>query len=119
VTSSRALKAPKHLRPPTRRWWLTVVDGYELEEHHLRLLTMIAEAWDRKEAARTAIVREGLVFTDRFGSPKPRPEVAVQRDAEIVFARLPRELKLDIDPPEDTESTLTTRGRRFLGQMMG
>jgi phage terminase small subunit len=100
MTSSRTLKAPKHLRPATRRWWLTVVQDYELAEHHLKILAMAGEAWDRKEAAREAIVRGGITFLDRFGSPKPRPEVAIQRDAEITFARLVRELRLDLDPPD-------------------
>jgi phage terminase small subunit len=102
VTPSRPLKAPKHLKPATRRWWLSVVEGYELEAHHERLLTMAGEAWDRKEAARGAIAKEGIVFLDRFGSPKPRPEVSIQRDAEITFARLIRELALDVDPPGES-----------------
>jgi phage terminase small subunit len=102
VTSSRTLKAPKHLRPATRRWWLNVVEGYELEEHHVRVLTMAGEAWDRKEAGREAIAREGLTFIDRLGTPRPRPEVAIQRDAEITFARLIRELALDVDPPGES-----------------
>jgi phage terminase small subunit len=109
VTSIRTLKAPRHLQPATRRWWLNVVGGYELEEHHERVLTMAGEAWDRKEAAREAIVKEGLTYVDRFGSPKPRPEVAIQRDAEIVFARLLRELKLDIDPPDSRPPGLGNR----------
>lgn len=75
----------------------------------MRVLTLAAESWDRKEAARQAVVREGLTFSDRFGSPKPRPEVAIQRDAEIVFARLLRELKLDIDPPDSRPPGLGDR----------
>jgi phage terminase small subunit len=102
VTSGRPPRAPKHLKPATRRWWVSVVEGYVLEEHHLRLLTMAAEAWDRKEAARAAIARDGLVFTDRLGSPRARPEVTVQRDAEVTFARLVRELRLDVGEPPDS-----------------
>jgi phage terminase small subunit len=101
--------APKHLSPATRRWWQNVVASYELEEHHLRLLTVAGEAWDRKENAREAIVREGLVFLDRFGVPKPRPEVAIQRDSEVTFCRVLRELKLDVGPPDSRPPGLGDR----------
>ena len=43
-------KPPKHLKAGTRKWWATVVREYELEEHHLRLLTLPAETEDGEEA---------------------------------------------------------------------
>lgn len=93
--------APRHLRAGTRRWWDTVVADYDLEDHHLRLLTLAAEAWDRCAEAREILEAEGLTFTDRFGQPKARPEVAIERDSRIAFARLLRELGLDHAMPED------------------
>jgi hypothetical protein len=93
--------APTHLRPATRAWFAAVVDDFELELHHLRLLTLAAEAWDRCEQAREAIAEHGPVFTDRFGAPRPRPEIAIERDSRIAFARLVRELALDVEPPPD------------------
>src|SRR5438046_7981086 len=92
-------KPPKHLRSQTRRWFSQVVESYELEEHHLRLLALAGESWDRCESAREVIDREGLTFVDRFGAPHARPEIAIERDSKIGFARLVRELDLDIDPP--------------------
>ena len=68
---------------------------YELDDHHVHLLTLAAEALDRAHEARVALKREGLTFTDRFGSPKIRPEAAVERDSRLSFARLLRELGLD------------------------
>ena len=41
------MKAPKHLKAATGRWWEAVCDGWNLEDHHRRLLTLAAEAWDR------------------------------------------------------------------------
>lgn len=92
-----ATKAPKHLRAPTRRWWRSIVDAYELESHDVRILTLACETWDRCTQAREALLQHGTTFMDRFGQPRSRPEVAVERDSKITFARLIRELKLDDD----------------------
>jgi phage terminase small subunit len=94
--------APEHLRADTRQWWRTVADEYALEPHHLRLLTLAAESWDRGVEAREAIARHGTVFVDRFDQPRARPEVAIERDSRIAFARLVRELALDLGPPDET-----------------
>jgi hypothetical protein len=72
---------------------------YELEEHHTRLLVFACQAFDRAEQAREILAREGLTFEDRFGCPHARPEVAVERDSRLAFARLIRELDLDIPAP--------------------
>ena len=95
-------KAPKHLVSATGRWWESVMADYELEPHHVRLLTLAAEAWDRGQQARKIVKKEGLTYNDRFGQPRPRPEVSIERDSRIAFARLVRELCLDIEPPKDT-----------------
>lgn len=97
-----ARKAPAHLRAPTRKWWSEIADDFELEAHHLRLLTLAAEAWDRGEQARQEISRRGAFFEDRFGTPHAHPAIAIERDSRIAFARLIRELALDVDPPRDT-----------------
>lgn len=93
-------KAPSHLSAPTRRWWQAVVEEFEFAEHDLRILTAAAEAWDRKESARKALKEKGETYTDRFGAPRVRPEVQIERDARTAFLRAMRELALDVDPPE-------------------
>ena len=97
-------RAPNHLQPATRRWWARVVAEYELEPHHIRLLTLAGEAWDRCVQAREAIAEHGLTFTDPHGSPKARPEVAIERDSRVGFARLLRELGLDVQPSSESRS---------------
>lgn len=94
--------APSHLRPDTAAWWLTVATDFELESHHLRLLTLACESWDRGVEAREALAKHGTTYNDRWGQPRARPEVAMERDARIGFARMVRELALDIEPPDDT-----------------
>lgn len=94
--------APKHLRPETRAWFERTVADFILEEHHRRLLQLAAEAWDRGLQAREAIATHGLTFTDRFGGVRVRPEVQIERDSRIGFARLLRELALDVEEPGES-----------------
>jgi len=92
-----AKRAPKHLQPATRRWWSSVVGGFELDEHHIKLLTLAAEALDRANEATARIAKDGAYITDRFGQLKAHPACAVERDAAATFARLLRELDLDTE----------------------
>ena len=112
MTVKRLPKPPKHLKAATKRWWGGVADDYELEPHHLRLLSLAAESWDRCQEARAAIDKNGITYTDRFGSPKARPEIAIERDNRIAFARLLRELALDVDPPAESNRPPRTGGAR-------
>ena len=93
------IKAPKHLHRATKKWYREVVAEWGLEEHHIRILIGACEAWDRGVQAREVIDREGLTYEDRFGAPRARPEIAVERDARIAFLRAIRELDLDVDAP--------------------
>lgn len=114
ISASPLSRPPKHLRPATRKWLRSVLEEYSLEPHHLRLLTLAAEAWDRGQQAREVVDADGMTYLDRFGCPKARPEIAIERDARIGFARLVRELGLDVEPPAETPRFARTRdyGRR-------
>jgi phage terminase small subunit len=95
------IKPPGHLRAETQRWWAGVNSEYMLEPHHVKLLTLASENWDRATLAREAIAEHGLTYTDRFGSPRKRPEVSIAEAATIAFARLCRELDLSEDTVPD------------------
>jgi phage terminase small subunit len=100
-------RAPAHLRPATRQWFEEVAAAYVLESHHVRLLQLAGEAWDRAQEAREALAKHGLTHVDRFNAPRPRPEAAIERDSRIGFARLIRELSLDVvTPPEESRPPL-------------
>lgn len=101
---------PKHLRASTKRWWSGVLEEFDLEPHDIRLLTLAAEAFDRGQQAREVVDSEGMTFTDRFGQPKARPEINIERDSRIGFARLLRELALDIDGPDSRPPGLARNG---------
>jgi phage terminase small subunit len=106
-------RAPSDLRPETRRWFEHVTDEFALEQHHVRLLTLAGEAWDRCTQAREALDKLGLTVEDRFGFPRPRPEIAVERDSRLAFARLVRELDLDTEAtPESARLPALQSNRR-------
>lgn len=90
--------APDHLSDASRLWWTEVVADYELEPHHLRLLTLAAESFDRATEAREMIDRDGMVIPTATGGLKSHPAVAIERDCRLAFARLVRELDLDSVP---------------------
>ena len=77
-----------------------VTSDYALDQHHLLLLEGACEAWDRAAQARAALAEHGLTYIGRDGQPKARPEVNIERDARITFARYLRELDLDEPPPQ-------------------
>lgn len=99
--TDKTLKAPAHLRPETRRWWAQIASEWQLETHHLQLLTLAAEALDRAREAREAIERDGAYFPSADGPPKKHPALSIERDAMITHARLMRELNLDDEPAPD------------------
>jgi len=91
------MKPPTHISRDAAKWFVQVTSTYDLEAHHVRLLTLACEAWDRCVEARKALDNHGLTFLDRFGCPRSRPEVAIERDSRLAFARLVRELDLDCE----------------------
>lgn len=97
-------KAPRHLSARSKRTYRQIVAEYALEEaHHLDLLRLALEAVDQAEEARAALAQHGsVVYLDRFGAPRARPEVAIARDAAIRAARLFRELSLDPEYADET-----------------
>tara|TARA_B100000780_G_scaffold122043_1_gene85583 strand:+ start:300 stop:638 length:339 start_codon:yes stop_codon:yes gene_type:complete len=103
---------PENLSPQTERWFIQVCDEYELQEHHIRLLSMACRCWDRCEEARKAIETHGSTFVDRFHQPKCRPEIGIERDAMTQFARLIRELDIDHEPVSDRSRPPALRSNR-------
>jgi P27 family predicted phage terminase small subunit len=92
---------PSHLSQSAAAWWRSCVERFVLEEHHFRLLQLCCEAWDRAQAAREQIDREGLTYSSPKGDLRPHPAIAIERDARLAVARLVRELDLDTEPARD------------------
>ena len=112
ASSAKAPAAPGHLSAASKRWWDEIVSEYQLESHHLRLLQAACESWERMQAARAAIAKHGLTYQDAQGCPKARPEIAIERDSKVGFARLLRELDLDFEPPSESPRAPAIRSNR-------
>ncbi len=107
--TARLPRPPSYLSATARAWWSGVVRDYELDESSLKLLTE-ATSWDRIQQARVLLETEGLVFRDRFGTPRRHPAVGIESENRIAFARLLRELDLEGTPLPDPRPP--RRGRR-------
>jgi hypothetical protein len=77
------------------------VSEFELESSHLKLLEIAARAWDRVLEARESLAKNGVTFSDRHGVLRPRPEIVIERNSSILFARMLRELRLGDFPEAD------------------
>jgi P27 family predicted phage terminase small subunit len=100
--------APDHLSKSTQQWWKAVLDAYDLQDHHVRILQLACEAFDRAQEARQTLEFEGLVMPSRQGS-KVNPLVRVANDCTVIFVRCVRELGLDVEPPDSRPPALTRR----------
>src|SRR5262249_16861756 len=93
--------APDHLSPEMKRWWQTENEKFAFDTHQLKLLGAVCGAWDRMTRARLALAKQGLTYTDDKGAIRPPPEIAIERDSRIAFARLLRDLHLDNPDSKD------------------
>ncbi|CAN7517096.1 P27 family phage terminase small subunit [Mesorhizobium caraganae] len=108
----RGPNPPEHLSDQAKTWWRGVVQDYVLEPHHLRLLQLAAEAWDRAQQARAVIDKEGITTTDDRKNVRAHPAVGIEKDARTGFARLVRELDLDVELPPNRSRPPGLRSNR-------
>ena len=87
---------PEHLSEASQAWWREVIDGYDLAGHDLKLLELACGAYDRATEARAVIEREGITFETKSGDVKTHPAVLIENQARTSFARLVREMGLDL-----------------------
>lgn len=91
-----------------RKFWNRVLAEFVIEnEHDLRRLEMAARCLDEIEVAEEVVSREGMYIKDRFQQVREHPGMKTIRDSRGLFARLIRELGLDLQ--ESPESRLPRR----------
>lgn len=102
---------PDHLSAEAAAWWRDVLENYQLEPHHLKLLRLACEAFDRCQQARAAIDRDGITVP-AGDSVKTHPAIAIERDSRLAFARILREMDLDTEPVQDRRPPALRSNRR-------
>jgi phage terminase small subunit len=89
--------APAELSTAMKHYWKQIVERHELQQHEFRILHLACQASDTCDQARATRAEHGMTYIDGFGAPRLRPEVAIERDGRLAFARLLRDL--DLRPP--------------------
>ncbi len=89
------------------------MEGWHLEPHHIRLLTLAAESFDRAAECRRVIQKEGLISKDRYGQPRLHPAADEERRAKALFASLLKQLNLDVGDPEAEEERKRITGSKY------
>lgn len=95
-------KSPKHLSKESKLMWRKIILDYGIEdEAGLKVLRSACEAFDRAQSAREQIDKDGLIFHDDKGKPKPHPLIPVERDSRAAFLAGLKHLNLDLEPLRD------------------
>lgn len=93
---------PGHLSKEAKLIWKELTTEYGIDDAGgLAILKTGLEAYDRATGARLAIDKEGLTITDRFGTPRPHPLLACERDARAQWLAALKAMNLDIEPLRD------------------
>jgi P27 family predicted phage terminase small subunit len=108
---AKPIRAPKHLTAASKRFYERIAADYTLEPHHLRLLQLLCEAWDRGQEARKILHKEGLVIDHERLGKRPHPAAGIEKDSRTAVARLLRELNLSEEPDDNRPPRLKYGGR--------
>jgi P27 family predicted phage terminase small subunit len=93
---------PDHLSNEAKQIWKELSVEYAISDAAgLRILRVALEAFDRAQAARTAIDRDGLTVIDKAGQVKSHPLLPIERDSRAAFLAGLKALNLDIEPLKD------------------
>ena len=79
--------SPSHLSPESKRFYRNAISTYDLNEAQRALVTQALEQRDIASEA-WEVISHGTTYTTASGTIKSRPEVAIQRQALALSARL-------------------------------
>jgi len=102
MTDMSTQKAPSHLTAEAKKIWREILDEYDVNDAAgLRILRVALEAFDRAQAARATIDKDGMTIKDKFDQTKPHPLLPVERDNRAAFLAGLKALNLDLEPLRD------------------
>lgn len=94
----RKSSAPRQLGASGRALWDKLMSEYLIEDAAgLTLLQGLCESFERIEAARAQIAKDGLCIVDRFGMPRAHPACQIEHAAKMQLIRSIRALRLAPD----------------------
>ena len=96
MVDHRRRVAPKELSESSKKLWRSIVYEWDLEDFHEKTLLQALLCLDRADEAKAILDVEGLSVTDRFGQTKEHPLCSVERMGRLAYARLLREIGLDL-----------------------
>ena len=95
-------KAPSHLSIEAKKIWQEILSEYSIDDAAgLRILRVALEAFDRAQAARASIDKEGMTVRDKFNQIRPHPLLPIERDSRAAFLAGLKALNLDLEPLHD------------------
>jgi P27 family predicted phage terminase small subunit len=96
-------KPPPHISAAAKKLWNAIFTEYSIEDAAGRAILRAAlEAFDRSQAARKAINKDGMTITGRDGQVKSHPLLTVERDNRSAFLAGLKALNLDLEPLRDS-----------------
>jgi P27 family predicted phage terminase small subunit len=95
----KTIRPPGHLSAEGKKIWAEILAEYSIDDAAgLRILRVALEAFDRAQAAREAIDRDGLTVIDKAGQVKSHPLLPIERDSRAAFLAGLKSLNLDLEP---------------------
>jgi len=92
-------KPPGHLSTESKKFWVKLVFEYNIDDPAgLKILQVSLEAFDRAQAARKIIKKDGMTIVDKNLQIKSHPLLAVERDNRAAFLAGLKALNLDMEP---------------------
>jgi P27 family predicted phage terminase small subunit len=93
------IKPPNSLSKEAKTLWKGLQTEYGINDAAgLDLLTDYCFFYDRREAARAKIRKEGITIEDRFGQTIAHPATRIERDCSAAMLKILRALNLDLEP---------------------
>lgn len=98
----KTIRPPGHLTTEGKKIWTEILGEYSIDDAAgCRILRVALEAFDRAQAAREAIDKDGMTVTDKFGQVKSHPLLPIERDNRAAFLAGLKALNLDLEPLKD------------------
>jgi P27 family predicted phage terminase small subunit len=91
---------PAGLSDRAKRLWRAVLAAYEFSPAEVELLRRALVALDRADEAARVLKRDGITVSDRFGGIKQHPAVDVETRSTALFARLVKQLGIELEDEE-------------------